>query len=89
LRKIGAKWYADKRDYTRSSVEMRQREWDVLLGWPEEGGVWVLRAFHSQAALEGWGRIGNARTTKERCEVIEMLGESFSLIQGIIRSLNF
>jgi hypothetical protein len=69
--------YADKRDYTQPTVKGRQMETDVLLGWPEEGGVWVMMGVHSSAEWLGWGRIGDARTMRERCEVIKTLGGVF------------
>jgi hypothetical protein len=50
---------------------------ELLLGWPESGGVWVLKVNQSDAARKGVGRIKNAFTIEEHCSVIEQLGGKF------------
>ncbi|KUJ18828.1 uncharacterized protein LY89DRAFT_683692 [Mollisia scopiformis] len=48
LRKVGGKWWESPYDFEKA-VEFKMRkmypdEREVLyLGWPQEGGVWVLR----------------------------------------------
>ncbi len=61
------------------SRDMKLSEMEVLtLGWPEVGGVWVLRRPSRWGEDRGWSlRIRNAVTMKERCEAIEMSGGVF------------
>ncbi|KAH8786497.1 hypothetical protein BGZ57DRAFT_756567 [Hyaloscypha finlandica] len=78
LRKIGGKWFSSHWDwwakYVQMSKGMKPEEMEVLtLGWPETGGVWVLRRQRSGHSL----RVRNAVSMEERCEVIEMSGGVF------------
>jgi hypothetical protein len=83
LRKIGGKWFPSHWDwwakYVQMSRDMKLSEMEVLtLGWPEVGGVWVLRRPSRWGEDRGWSlRIRNAVTMKERCEAIEMSGGVF------------
>lgn len=82
LRKIGGKWWRDYYDYDWAtgykmrnlSVEERQV---LFLGWPEEGGVWMMR-YENPAKVRnrGWhiGIINNALTMEERCKEIKIAG---------------
>ncbi|CAJ2509456.1 Uu.00g144820.m01.CDS01 [Anthostomella pinea] len=51
----------------------------VVAAWPQSGeGVWVLTARdRDEAAEKGLGRVWNASTMDERCEVVESLGGIF------------
>ena len=81
LRKIGAKWFKSEEHYFRWVEGMVPGELDadteLLLGWPESGGVWVLKVTQSDAVRDGVGRLKNAFTMQERCGVIEQLGGRF------------
>jgi len=85
LRKIGGKWWEDYYDYDQATGykvrPMYREEREILfLGWPEDGGVWLLR-FSNPAHLRnrGWyiGLINNALTMEERRKAIEMSGGTF------------
>jgi hypothetical protein len=81
LRKVGAKWFKSEEDYFEWSEAGIPRDpeedTELLLGWPEPGGVWVLKVNQSDAARKGVGRIKNAFTMEERCSAIEQLGGRF------------
>ncbi|KUJ18825.1 uncharacterized protein LY89DRAFT_551198, partial [Mollisia scopiformis] len=82
LRKIGGKWWhsiQDRDDAIDSGLRpVYPDEIEVLfLGWPADGGVWILR-------LESWyqvnwvlGPIFNALNMEERCKAIELCGGTF------------
>ncbi|KAG4442491.1 hypothetical protein IFR05_001991 [Cadophora sp. M221] len=78
LRRTGARWWDNYYAWDLAVVQklapMSAREREVLvLGWPEKGGVWVIRE-------HDWGNLGsrgwfwtNAHTMEERCKALEML----------------
>ncbi|KAH9211335.1 hypothetical protein DL95DRAFT_392515 [Leptodontidium sp. 2 PMI_412] len=79
LRRTGARWWDSYYSWdlvvVQKSAPMSAKEREALvLGWPEKGGVWVIREHN-------WGRLGsrgwtwtNAHTMEERCKALEMLG---------------
>jgi hypothetical protein len=83
LRKIGGKWFSSHWDwsakYVQMSKGMKPEEMEVLtLGWPETGGVWVLRRQSQWGEDRGNSlRVRNALSMGERCEAIEMSGGVF------------
>jgi hypothetical protein len=92
LRKVGAKWWHDYNDFTDAVAGARQMTKEeatrLLLCWPEEGGVWVLKIDGRENAEwegGGWSEGGwregrmvyNAYTMRERCQAIERLGGVF------------
>jgi hypothetical protein len=83
LRKIGGKWFSGHWDwwakYVQMSRGMTPSEMEALtLGWPESGGVWVLRRVSRWGEDRGWSlRVRNALTMQERCEAIKMSGGVF------------
>jgi hypothetical protein len=83
LRKIGGKWFPGHWDWWAKYVQMSRgmtiSEMEVLtLGWPESGGVWVLRRQSRWGEDRGWSlRVRNAVSIQERCEAIEMSGGVF------------
>jgi hypothetical protein len=77
LKMMGAKWCRSSE--IEDSLEF-PKAWDeecLLLGWPEDGSVWVLKKTGYEASKEGLGRVGNAKTMAERCWVIQKLGGTF------------
>lgn len=83
LRKIGGKWFVSHWDwwskYVKMEKGMKPEEMEVLtLGWPESGGVWVLRRQSRWGEDRGNSlRVRNAMSMAERCEAIEMSGGVF------------
>lgn len=85
LRKIGGMWWEDYYDhdwatgYKMRKLSVEERE-VLFLGWPEDGGVWILR-FENSAKVRnrGWhiGIINNALTMEERCKAIEIAGGTY------------
>ena len=52
---------------------------ETFLGWPENGGVWVLRETWDDSEGRAVARIKLAKTMEERCRAIEMSGGTFYL----------
>jgi hypothetical protein len=90
LQKVGAKLWRDFDDYIDAMHGARRKTKEeatrLVLGWPEGGGVYVLKVEglkddQTGAWTEGWvgglGSIQNAYTMKERCQAIEKLGGVF------------
>ncbi|KAI9785863.1 MAG: hypothetical protein M1816_008190 [Peltula sp. TS41687] len=81
LRKIGAIWWASEADYVdvlpggRSKTAEEERE--LVLGWPQEGGVWVLELESESKRPTDLGRIHMALNMEERCRVIKEYGGVF------------
>jgi len=82
LRLTEAKWYKNHWDYV-GTHELFLRpptssEEEILhLGWPEKGGVWVMRQVDRGDSWEGMWRMRNAYTMTERCKALEMAGAKF------------
>lgn len=81
VRKIGGKWWEGNWDWvdaTTKNRRMTEEEMAVLfLGWPADGGVWVLKERRREDLRAETGRISNAFTMDERCRAIEMSGGTF------------
>lgn len=79
LRMIGASWFANEREYAEADLRGYgpNAPRPLVLGWPEGGGVWVLRVNEREAVERGLGRIQNAYNMEERCRVIEQLGGTY------------
>ncbi|PVH73084.1 hypothetical protein DL98DRAFT_431944, partial [Cadophora sp. DSE1049] len=91
LRKIGGKWWSswwDCQEATKSKMRMMwPDEREVLfLGWPEAGGVWLLRYENLKQVhgdcndsiyIRDIGTIYSALTMEERCEGIKLSGGVF------------
>ncbi|KAH8803508.1 hypothetical protein F5884DRAFT_683208 [Xylogone sp. PMI_703] len=79
MRRLGAKWWSSRDDYIRHAMEIPSRDSLMLfVGWPSDGGVWVLKTTRRDALLvKGIGRIHNALNMTERCRVIEESGGTF------------
>ncbi|KAF4629326.1 hypothetical protein G7Y89_g8821 [Cudoniella acicularis] len=56
-------------------ISAKERE-ALLLGWPEDGGVWVMKATNQYnfGGEPGSWRLRNAYTMEERCKAVEMSG---------------
>lgn len=78
MRQLGAKWYATEEDWLKFRVTGPSPDDPVLVfGWPEDGGMWLLKTTASDASELGVGRVANARVMKERCDIIRRLGGIF------------
>lgn len=78
MRKLGASWYADEWEYVQKSLQHPNPYEPVLLfAWPEGDGVWLLKSTNSEASGLGVGRVANAVSMGERCEIVEKLGGVF------------
>lgn len=78
MRQLGAKWYRDP--FHQLSDQDKNDDPDaprLFVGWPADGGVWAIHTTLFESEKRGLGRIGNAFTMLERCEVIKQLGGSF------------
>lgn len=78
LRQLGATWFSSDSDEFYSAHKCEG--WDsprLYFGWPAEGGVWAMSTTRDGAGSSGMGRIGNAFTMDERCEMIKRLGGTF------------
>jgi hypothetical protein len=49
----------------------------LFLGWPEQGGVWVLRYDNCKMLRGDLGPIWNALNMEESCMALEMRGAMF------------
>lgn len=80
----------DMRDFHKCWDAGTVRNRRVWVGWPEDGGVWVLvLRGDDRRRRSGW-RIGTARDMNERCRAIELLEGRFSGDSGeceVIQSL--
>lgn len=85
LRSIGGKWWKDYVDFQKARIcrirTLYSVEQDIVyLGWPKDGGVWVLHysdvGNRTIAAGRGIpiGTIYNALTMEERCDAIRACG---------------
>ena len=80
LRRTGGKWWIHYGDFTETDRRTRPRSEkereELVLGWPEDGGVWVLRERNWNDLLRkpGLSRLTNAHTMEERCKAMEMSG---------------
>lgn len=83
MRRLGARWWESEEDYTDVLLGMRERSAveavEVVFGWPETGGVWVLRVEEREKLPGDFGKIHMALAMDERCGVIEGYGGIFSL----------
>lgn len=82
MRRLGAVWWKRQYDYHLSSVpgpdtRLGGPQKYIRVGWPAEGGVWVLNTTKSAVAEKGAGILYNAYSMAERCRVIEKLGGTF------------
>lgn len=78
LQAIGGRWFESEAVYRRSDPRLfGEQGWNLWLGWPEEGGVWVLWLKDGEEAEKGVSRIRNAHTMAERCKAIEIVGGTY------------
>lgn len=76
LRLLGAKWWQSEDSYMLKLIgiedmtEMEKRE-GIIVGWPGEGGVWILRTRADTAMLR------MCVSMKERCSLLERWGAIF------------
>ncbi|KAI0531655.1 hypothetical protein GGR58DRAFT_524228 [Xylaria digitata] len=81
MRKLGAWWFASVYEYETMeffSPGTRARKMLVVAAWPQSGpGVWVLAMRVIEASQRGLGRVWNASSIDERCEVVKILGGKF------------
>lgn len=85
MRQLGAAWEGDRTadnefEYYASSGlcdGKSKRRFELLVGWPAGGGIWVLRVLEYDAEKRGVGVVRNAFTIDERCEALEELGGIF------------
>jgi hypothetical protein len=76
--KLGGNWYADNWEYVQKALQPPSPSEPVLVfGWPEGGGVWCLKTSYAKASDIGVGRVANAVSMSERCDVIRRLGGIF------------
>jgi hypothetical protein len=82
LRRIGGKWWSSYEDFGLATRAKGRRLWPderevLFLGWPEEGGVWVLRYDNRKLLRGSLGPVWNALSMAERCTALEMHGAVF------------
>ncbi|KAI2466415.1 hypothetical protein F4781DRAFT_434387 [Annulohypoxylon bovei var. microspora] len=81
MRKLGAWEFESVREYDMLKFFTPRdlvRKTLVVAAWPQGGeGVWVLAMCGDEAAGKGVGRVWNALSMDERCEVVEKLGGKF------------
>ncbi|KAI1282376.1 hypothetical protein F5Y07DRAFT_237895 [Xylaria sp. FL0933] len=82
MRKLGARWFKSLYDYSTmpyfEPLKFKRIK-VVVAAWPSYSpGVWVavVRDCH-EASLVGLGRVWNAVSMDERCEVVEELGGTY------------
>jgi hypothetical protein len=81
LRRTGGKWWSSYADFIEAvdarmrPISANERE-ALLLGWPEDGGVWVMKEsnWYELGREPGSWRLRNAHTMEERCKAMEMSG---------------
>lgn len=84
LRKTGGKWWDNYWDFLEAvdsrmrPISTKERE-ALLLGWPADGGVWVMKAlnWYNFGVEPGSWRLRNAHTMGERCKAMEMSGATY------------
>ena len=82
LRKIGGKWWRSYDDFEMATGSKVRRMWPderevLFLGWPEQGGVWVLRYDNRKMIGGDLGPVWNAISMEERCMALEKRGAVF------------
>lgn len=77
MRRLGARWYPTFEAFVQEGERSGRKRVVVVVGWAEGGGVWVLRCEEWEVMKRGVGRVFNAVSMTERCEVIEALGGVF------------
>ena len=81
MRKLGANWWSSEWAYLEQHyldpTGPNPLEAVTIVGWPKDGGVWVLRSTYKEGISKGVGRVKNAFSMEERCRVIENLGGVF------------
>ncbi|KAI1125667.1 hypothetical protein F5Y10DRAFT_246555 [Nemania abortiva] len=82
MTRLGARWFKSVYDYTMMPyfAPMRHRRIKVVVAaWPRDRpGVWVVAMRNrEEAGREGLGRVWNAMSMEERCEVVEKLGGTY------------
>ena len=81
LRCIGAKWWRYPQDEPRviigDKVPTKEQEAITIFGWPQQGGVFLLRYENESALPEDFGRIHMAINMGERCEIMKEYGARF------------
>lgn len=81
LRRTGGKWWVSYGDFIEAvdakmrPISAKERE-SLLLGWPKDGGVWVMKEtnWYNFSREPGSWRLRNAHTMEERCKAMEMSG---------------
>lgn len=80
MRQLGATWWPSEEEWIKDGIEVKYDETSepvIEVGWPAEGGVWVLKTTLGGAIDRGTARISIARDMEERCRVIQQLGGVF------------
>jgi len=82
LRKLGGKWWSSYDDFEMATKAKLRMMWPderevLFLGWPEEGGVWVLRYENWKMVKGDLGPVWNALNMEERCMALERCGAVF------------
>ena len=82
LRKIGGKWWSSYYDFEMTTKAKARMMWPderevLFFGWPEQGGVWVLRYDNWKMVRGDLGPVWNAFSMKERCIALERRGAVF------------
>ncbi|GCB28263.1 hypothetical protein AAWM_11148 [Aspergillus awamori] len=78
MRRLGARWVETNYDLFELMVSEREdTDPYICVGWPAEGGVWVLNTTYGRAIDLGTAIIYNANNMEERCEMIKILGGIF------------
>lgn len=98
LRQTGGKWWSSYWDFMEAvdtkmrPMSAKERE-ALLLGWPEDGGVFVMREdnWYDFGKEPGSRRLSNAYTMEERCKAMEMSGavyyakpEDYELVKALL-----
>ena len=88
LRKLGAQFFASENDYQRASVPDLGYDTisgdratcfaaELQVGWPVQGGVWVLEVANKQLQPKDLFELHAAQDMEERCTILKGLGAAF------------
>ena len=82
LRRIGGKWWSSYEDFGMATGSGLRMMWPderevLFLGWPKQGGVWLLRYDNWKMIRGDLGPVWNALDMEERCMALERCGGEF------------
>lgn len=78
VRQLGARWWKSEEEYILAELDYSKcTDSFIRVGWPAEGGVWVLKTTRGEADKKGAAIIHNAYNMEERCKIIKQLEGQF------------